>query len=761
MPSVGSGVIARLVMLFRPVRMIIPSSLSWICFAVLLGSLLLVTVPSSSSAGGFNVVKDGTVELEVEADLNAQALFLRGEWRFAWGELVELDTWERLTQEMPILISVPSKWDNLQVTSEMKGKALSGYATYALRVRWRGDYNLALHFDDVESAARVFVSVDGIALDRIYERGKVAAQPSDEIPLNFSSLSVPLVLPNLAGDAEQLHEAIVVLQVSSHHHPRGGVWGVPEVMLLERSTRIRDLRMVQSAMMLGILVIIGIYHLVLTVRRTGSRSAFLFGLFCMSVSGQELVNSGFLPHFGIGRSITGFEWLVKLEYLVMPAMVVSCAYFIAALVPGTILQFALRFFVLPSSSMLVLGTLLTSPMVFASYLRWYENQALVVILIVFVHLLRADHELRRWIFLAFGVIALGAVNDILYTDNMVQTGYILPYTMIVFVLMQSWLVARNFELARVDREHYYQRLLATYQQLEKELENRASLQAENRELQEKNFTAIEDLINAEKLASMGTMAAGVAHDIINPLAVVQTVRDLTRDTLLSATDELNNLRESGQNELTISRVTELIETLEANESHRELAISKVTEIVTAMRRHVTTQVDSEVTLLRDLIDECLLLVRHKVEHCDVQVSCDAMARIDVKRAQFGQVLMNLIVNAGEELREAGEERGKEFKPMIRLMAIVKGDAFAIIVEDNGRGFQQAASSLGQKPFYTTKSASGGTGLGLTIVKHIADGHALELKGGVSAALGGAQVIIHTQDFDFSAYPGIFETQANA
>ena len=696
-------------------------------------------------------VVDGTAELNVEMDLRDKPLTLEGSWRFAWGEALELGTWEQLTQEMPIFISVPSKWDDLEVSSEMRGESVSGYATYALRLRWQGDHDLALNFDDIESAARVLVSVDGKRSLETFHRGRFSKTPDDEIPINFSTLLVPLRIDRSVRDSNVVHEAIVVFHVSAHHHPRGGIWGVPEVMVLEDAVVTQERKTVQSAMMLGILLIIGFYHLLLTFRRTGQRSGFLFGLFCLSVAMQELVNSGFIPHFGIGRSIDGFVWMVRLEYLVIPAMVVTCAWFMNALVPGRILATALKFFILPTSLVIVGGTLVTAPMVFTNYLDLYELQGVLSIVIVFAHLIASQHELKPWVLLAFGVVALGAINDILYTDNLVQTGYILPYTMIVFVLMQSWLVARNFELARLEREHYYERLLATYKQLEAELETRTELQNENRELYAKNLSAIEDLINAEKLASMGTMAAGVAHDIINPLALAQTVSGLTRDALEDATKVVTEVQETGETKVPVVKLQDLIATLRENEVHRNVAMAKVTEIVTAMRRHVTTHVDPEVVMLRELIDECLLIVSHRIGSCSVEISCDPGARINVKRAQFGQVLMNLIVNSAEELMNFPQEEARELNPTIRITAVVQDEKFGLAVEDNGRGFQQDTSLLGLKPFVTTKAESGGTGLGLTIVKHIIDGHCLMLKGGVSPSLNGAQVLIYSDGFDLAVF----------
>ena len=196
----------------------------------------------------------------------------------------------------------------------------------------------------------------------------------------------------------------------------------------------------------------------------------------MSFALQELVNSGFVPHFGIGRSIDGFVWMVRLEYLVIPFY--GCNLLIVYECLGSWENSAESTQVFHCSIIYGDGvvTLGTTPMTVTNYLDFYEGLALISIVIVFAHLIASQHELKPWVLLAFGVIAVGTFNDILYTDNLVQTGYILPYTMIVFVLMQSWLVARNFELARLEREHYYERLLATYKQLEAELETRTALQ---------------------------------------------------------------------------------------------------------------------------------------------------------------------------------------------------------------------------------------------------------------------------------------------
>ena len=88
------------------------------------------------------------------------------------------------------------------------------------------------------------------------------------------------------------------------------------------------------------------------------------------------------------------------------------------------------------------------------------------------------------------------------------------------VILLSLAIGQKFKIAQEERDASQKALLETYQQLDQELLNREKLLASNRQLSEDNRIASEQLIQADKLATMGTMVAGVAHDIASPTTLI-------------------------------------------------------------------------------------------------------------------------------------------------------------------------------------------------------------------------------------------------
>ena len=123
----------------------------------------------------------------------------------------------------------------------------------------------------------------------------------------------------------------------------------------------------------------------------------------------------------------------------------------------------------------------------------------------------------------FGSLLLlggGGVNDILHAQQRIDTAFIAPYTFIAFVLVQAGLIAQKFAYAFEERDASQRALLESYEQLDEELLRREKLLEVNTRLQEENRIASEQLIQADKLATLGTMVAGVAHDIANPTGLI-------------------------------------------------------------------------------------------------------------------------------------------------------------------------------------------------------------------------------------------------
>ncbi|MCB1230715.1 MAG: PAS domain-containing protein [Verrucomicrobiae bacterium] len=266
---------------------------------------------------------------------------------------------------------------------------------------------------------------------------------------------------------------------------------------------------------------------------------------------------------------------------------------------------------------------------------------------------------------------------------------------------------------------------------------REQLERLNRNLTEKNkeleVTQLQ-LIQAEKMESVGRLAAGVAHEVKNPLALLlMGVEYLS--TGIDPNDPnieeiLSEMREA------INRADKIIRGLVDFSSERQLAL--------------------EPTELPPLIEQSLLLVRHELTKNGVNVDIEfekELPKVMVDGAKFEQVLVNLFINAihamaksdrpklevlvySEKLDQVPRDEGARTAHHLR-----SGDEVVILeVKDNGCGISEANLRKIFDPFFTTKATGLGTGLGLSVVSKI-----VELHGGAirirNRLLGGVTVRI--------------------
>jgi signal transduction histidine kinase len=211
------------------------------------------------------------------------------------------------------------------------------------------------------------------------------------------------------------------------------------------------------------------------------------------------------------------------------------------------------------------------------------------------------------------------------------------------------------------------------------------------------------LVTSEKLASVGQLVAGIAHEINNPVnAVVNTVKPLaeTVDELVNDPAHADEAREDLQAMLRVI-------TSGARRTQR---------IVQALRNY--SRPDDEGLMSMDLgadIDETLALLQHKLHGVTVERELKAEGQIEAYRGQLNQALMNLLANA------AGAVEGRaEARVTIRTRDV--DDLVVIEVEDNGPGIDEEVLPQIFDPFFTTKDVGKGTGLGLSITHRIVERH---------------------------------------
>ncbi|MBI4227282.1 MAG: hypothetical protein HY600_03290 [Candidatus Omnitrophica bacterium] len=214
-------------------------------------------------------------------------------------------------------------------------------------------------------------------------------------------------------------------------------------------------------------------------------------------------------------------------------------------------------------------------------------------------------------------------------------------------------------------------------------------------------TAQAQLLQSEKLASIGQLAAGVAHELNNPLMVMMGNAQLALRAIRKSEGVPEGLR------------AELAEALQIvdQEAHRSKTI--VANLLDFSRIKPAAEAPTD---LHALLDECLRLVEHQATLQSVQVErayADGLPSIRVDPAQIKQVFVNVVLNAVQAMPKGGT---------LRLVTAAQDTTVQIDVSDTGVGIPKEALDKVFDPFFTTKEVGVGTGLGLSVSYGIIQHH---------------------------------------
>ncbi len=230
------------------------------------------------------------------------------------------------------------------------------------------------------------------------------------------------------------------------------------------------------------------------------------------------------------------------------------------------------------------------------------------------------------------------------------------------------------------------------------------LQEANRKLKETQA----QLIHNEKMASLGQLVAGIAHEINNPLAFVVNNLFVVESGVASLAPEIEpHLSESLLKKLRKTRIS--------LEEMRE-GLNRVKELVLDLRTFSRLDEGEFKTVdVVDTIDSVLLLLKHRISACiQVEKHYGPERMLYCYAGRLNQVLMNLISNAADAVAAEGK---------IVITTSQTEKAFVISVRDTGKGIPEAIRSKIFDPFFTTKPVGQGTGLGLAISYGIVQDHA--------------------------------------
>ena len=262
------------------------------------------------------------------------------------------------------------------------------------------------------------------------------------------------------------------------------------------------------------------------------------------------------------------------------------------------------------------------------------------------------------------------------------------------------------------------------------------------ELSEKNEqleSALEDLGSAqnqivarEKLAALGEVTAGVAHEIRNPLNFIKNFSEASEELLEELLEIIAEVAEavSEDDREYIDEITDdLTQNLKRIRSHGDRA-NRIVEDMLRMGRGAS---GTETTNINTLVRDHAMLAYHSARAADPEFNVNIeedfdpqMGQLDLVSQDMGRVFLNLVANAGYASNEKHNEfrmtSGDDFRPTVRITTRRTPENAVIAVWDNGTGIPPDVAARVFEPFFTTKPTDKGTGLGLAMSNDIVRSH---------------------------------------
>ena len=235
------------------------------------------------------------------------------------------------------------------------------------------------------------------------------------------------------------------------------------------------------------------------------------------------------------------------------------------------------------------------------------------------------------------------------------------------------------------------------------------------------------LIQSEKMASLGELTAGIAHEIQNPLNFVNNFSEVNKE-LLTEMDE-------GIEKGNFSEVKSIVKNIISNEEKIRHHGKRADAIVRGMLQHSRSSSGvKEPTDINALCDEYLRLSYHGLRAKDNEFNTTlntdydkTIGTLNIIPQDIGRVILNLINNAFYAVKEKKAQLEDGYVPTISVSTKRSGDNVLISIKDNGNGIPQNILDKIFQPFFTTKPTGQGTGLGLSLSYDIVKTHGGEIK----------------------------------
>ncbi|MEM1043071.1 MAG: ATP-binding protein [Bacteroidota bacterium] len=249
-------------------------------------------------------------------------------------------------------------------------------------------------------------------------------------------------------------------------------------------------------------------------------------------------------------------------------------------------------------------------------------------------------------------------------------------------------------------------------------------QAEAERARESLRIAQDQLLQARKMASLGQLTAGIAHEIKNPLNFVNNFAQLLVDLARELREELGEQRDRPAGEV-LDEVGDILDDMTHNAEKIREHGERADATVRSMLMHSRSNDDQRQAVdLNALVKQYVNLAYHGMRasdpHFNTTIEFDLdpeVEHLEIIPQEIGRVFINLANNAFSATRSKAEQKdaaGESFRPVVSVRTSLRGDEVEVRIGDNGTGIPESVRARIFEPFFTTKPVGTGTGLGLSL-----------------------------------------------
>ncbi|HAS44717.1 MAG TPA: hypothetical protein DCS93_29835 [Microscillaceae bacterium] len=612
---------------------------------------------------------------------------LNGEWEFYWQNFYVLEDFQKTSPQLSGLIEVPQSWNSFKYqppktkgrkpsSKQMMGTAIGGkgYATYRCMISLpHKNMRLALKIPPISTAYKLYVGKQLMS-----STGGIGKSKQAEVPDHY---------PSIIELTNHSHQLELILQVSNHHHTKGGIRYPLRLGLKSQISQHQKGINIITFFLIGSILIMALHHIGIYWTRRKSDSTLYFGLICLaSVFRLLIIDEYFIKDFYY------FSWAttLRLEYLTMNAAVIPMVLMLNKLFPKEISKWFVNTLAVIFSLLTVL-VLLLPPELFAQTLPISQIVILLGGLYTFVRVIQSVLRQREGALLymiGYTFFLISIINDVLYNQDVINTGNFFAVGVFAFIFFQALLLARRFSKAFQRAERFSSELNYTNRNLERLVEVRTKdLKESNTKLNE--YLVELDAIN-EKLMELDRfkqqMMGMIVHDLKNPLNSIIGLSSQQQDPRF-----FENIHQSGQRMYHL--VMNILDVQKFEESKMQLQIKDV--------------------LLEEIVNEAVQQTNYVIQEKQHQVILHLLPDTVIKadREISTRVLINLLTNAAKYTPYGGQ---------IDIFVEDESAFYKVLVKDSGVGIpKEQLEKIFDKFHQVTQKKLGrtrSTGLGLTFCK---------------------------------------------